>query len=133
MALVSDTKKTSNPESITGIKFLFHVEVSDHEGYCSGAENEYDDDYQAVEILFDKKYNSQSELTEEINNIIAEVKKFCDNPKKSKKSNKYKNELKRLIPELHKDSLYCDLSDKSIEHGLGIHDYRITIFDYELV
>ena len=101
--------------------------------YCSDVENEHHDDHDEVEIIFDKKYTSILELREEINDTINEVKMFCDNPKKSKKTNKYKNELRPLIPKFYPNSMYCDNSDESIEHGLDIHDYRISLVNYRLI
>lgn len=83
----------------------YQEETSDHDGYCSGEECCY----------------TKKERTTSIK-IPADIKK-----------ENYKEYImsKELItrPYVGVGSGYCSLSDECIEHGLGKHDYRITILE----
>jgi hypothetical protein len=115
--------------NVEGIKIKFSVETSDHDGYCSDAENEYYDNEYNVNIVFDEKYYSYDKLRDGIKKIIDEIEKFCDEPNCF---NKYRRQLKDLIPNICTGSGYCNNSYESIQHGLDIHDYRISMTNYDL-
>ena len=82
------------------VKITAKLEISDHDGYCSGGECEYThniEDY-IIDIPDEEYYDG-------INWII-----FLPTPK----INNY-------------GSYYCDNSNKSVEVNLDRHDFRYTI------
>lgn len=91
------------------------LEISDHDGYCSGDECEYT----SRQIIHLCEIPEQY-LNEEIGKIVD-----------------YEEDdwLKYLPdPELNtSESGYCELSEESESAGLSIHDYRYTIISIEIV
>ncbi len=102
----------------TRITLSCKIEVSDHDGYCSDCDCEYD--FYLSHISGDlkdlpKKYEKYS-----IGYIIKEKEEL------EEIANFLKAE-RHLAPSLHLDgSGYCNTSKESKENGLFQHDYRIT-------
>lgn len=95
-------------------KITARLETSDHDGYCSGEECEY-----------------ECKIIEHIVNAPEQYKNYkCG---KIADTSKY-NWINLLEPpELNNGSCYCDLSPECEENNLGVHDYRYTIISVELV
>jgi len=114
-----------------GVRLTFHVENSDHDGYCSDGYCEYSSIERNLIFFFEKKYHSIMALKTASNKIIKDSKKFCNNPASVSifdDSNPYST----LIPVLNGGSFYCTVSPESKAHGLHQHDYRITLISWEL-
>ena len=92
------------------------LETSDHDGYCSGEENDYE-------------CTINNYLVELPKNIIVNEEDLT--PKKLLDIN-YNWESLLPEPNLHGDSFYCYISDESKKHGLGCHDYRYTIISVKI-
>ena len=95
------------------------VEKSDHDGYCSGEDNEYDCQY------LNKRVDFQL---------------YCENVPKSGenfpidlKDSRWQNIKMRFHPQLNGGSNYCCVSDTSIEHKLGKHESRVTLLSATVV
>jgi len=96
-------------------KIISKLETSDHDGYCSGEDCEYE--CKEVEIIIDVpnqyKLYPKGKLTDldEFN-----WKKFLP------------------VPELNlSGSYYCGISIECECNGLGAHDYNYTILSVELI
>ena len=84
-------------------------EVNDHDGYCSGAENEYVSNIITLKVELPEQYNSLS-----VGSTIIDYD--------------WIKELKCIEPDLNTDgSYYCDNGKIAVENGLGIHDYKLTV------
>lgn len=92
----------------------YKLETSDHDGYCSGNECEYE--CKIDKIIVDVPYQYKSHPLGTI-----------DDPEEY-------NWIQLLPePELNDGSCYCELADDCVLHGLGIHDYKYTILSVVLV
>lgn len=126
----------------TKLEIRFLIQISDHDGYCSDAENEYFERQNSVLIPFSTPSFSLKELKTNVDEIIEEVKFFCDDLATANiyddfdalsESNLYYAQLKHLIPNVSGDSYYCGNSTESGQHGLKAHDYRISIIGYQCI
>ena len=98
-------------------KITATLETSDHDGYCSGGECEYN--VQTVSYIIEIPHEYKNYPQGKLINL-----------------DEYGIDWVKLLPEpdLNYDgSGYCDLSSKCNNHGLGIHDYKYTILSIELV
>lgn len=94
------------------IKIKARLEISDHDGYCSGSECEYKTEIitQIVE-LSQKKYESC--LSEIDTNVWTQ---FLD------------------TPFIHsRGSYYCENSLESIDQGIDKHDFKYTILSVKTI
>lgn len=94
-------------------KITARLETSDHDGYCSGEECEY-----------------ECKIIERIVNAPEQYKN--SKPGKIDDLSEYDWENFLEPPELNKGSYYCSLSPKCKENKLGVHDYKYTIISVEL-
>ena len=97
-------------------KISFLRETSDHDGYCSGAECEYEHELQTVVVKL-------SELPPQITFKNGFVEKAHLNLELWEQ---YLPEYSCEFTE-NTGSGFCDVSDESDEHGLWKHDVRDTI------
>lgn len=98
------------------VKITSKLETSDHDGYCSGEECEYE--------------------CKIITHIIDIPKKYKLYPKGTINLDEDDFDWVNLLPEpeLNTDeSYYCDNSYESENHGLEKHDYRYTIQSVEII
>jgi hypothetical protein len=98
-------------------KITAQLETSDHDGYCSGGECEYETQTHSYIVDLPDQFKNYPEG--KLNNF-----------------DKYSFEWEKLLPEpgLNYDgSYYCDVSNESETHGLDRHDYRYTIISVEIV
>jgi len=87
------------------IQLTCKIEKSDHEGYCSDAECEYEQYNQTETLEIPDDFQFNSIMTYE----------WSD------------KQLEKFDPKVYKEgSFYCSISPESIEHGLGYHDFKIT-------
>lgn len=94
-------------------KIISKLETSDHDGYCSGGECDY-----------------ESNIIETITDVPIQYKSHP----KGKLSNLDEYDWEKIlpIPKLNLNgSCYCDISQKSKLFGLGVHDYKYTIMSVE--
>ena len=90
------------------VQITVKLEISDHDGYCSGDESEYK--------FIIKKYIRKVKSTD----ISHYNDSFWIN----------------LLPEPkinYNGSYYCDISKKSKEHKLDRHEYRYTIINVKIL
>ena len=98
------------------VKIIAKLETSDHSGYCSGNECEYE--LKIVETILDDIPTMY--LSHPIGKIVD--------------LDEYDWEKKLPIPNLNLDgSCYCKLEDKCVLSGLGVHDYKYIITSVELI
>jgi hypothetical protein len=97
-------------------KITAKLETSDHDGYCSGSECEY-------EV---KKLSYIVDLPTEYNNYPLG---------KLHNLNEHGIDWTELLPEpvMNYGSGYCDLSEECHNHNIGIHEYRYTIISVEII
>jgi hypothetical protein len=91
------------------------LEISDHDGYCSGEECEYESK-QIVHLCNIPSFYEDYEIGN-INDLIE-------------------HDWLQYLPELElntHESYYCNLSDECEEAELEKHDYRYTILNVEIV
>ena len=92
------------------------LETSDHDGYCSGEECEYD--VKTVTYIVD--------LPNEYKNYpqgkLLNIDEFDVD---------WENYLPKPI--LNNGSGYCGLSEECVNHKLDIHDYKYTILSVEII
>lgn len=95
-------------------KITARLETSDHDGYCSDAECEYE--CKIIEQIVDIPDQYKNSKPGKIDNLKEyNWYKFLQEPRLN-----------------YYESYYCNLSPESEENGLGIHDYRYTIISVEL-
>jgi hypothetical protein len=97
------------------VKIVSKLEISDHDGYCSGEDCEYT--VKVVENIADLPIEYKSHSKGKLNNL-----------------NEF--DWKKLLPEpyINEDgSYYCDVDEECKAHGLGQHDYRYTILSVEII
>ena len=91
------------------------LEISDHDGYCSGNECEYESIIKIFYCNIPLEYNHYPVCT------------ILDN-------NEYNWEQILLIPKINDDgSGYCELCEESKKANLYGHDYRYSIILVEIV
>ena len=97
-------------------KIIAKLETSDHDGYCSGGECEYEVKTESYIIEVPCEYK---------NYPVGKLNNFDE----------HGIDWDKLLPEpiLNDGSGYCDLSSNCSNHDLGIHDYRYTIISVELI
>ena len=96
------------------VKLTVKREVNDHDGYCSGAENEYVSDIITLKVALPEQYNSLS-----VGSTIVDYD--------------WIKELKCIEPVLDKTgSWYCS-NPYGSKYGLGVHDYRLTVLEAVIV
>lgn len=97
------------------LKLKVRIEVSDHDGYCSGEESSYSRKTKNTYIELPHEfemYNNGDDISHE--NLMPY--------------------LKHLIPKInHTGSGYCNPCEYSNKYGLECHDYRITILSASVV
>ena len=89
------------------IKITFKEEISDHDGYCSGNENEYSC----------RTYTK----TVEDSDLDSDIQSYACYADKIDIGNRFKQ------------SYYCTMTQEACEADLGPHDYRITIVKAEII
>ena len=95
-------------------KITAHLETSDHDGYCSGNECEYE--CKIIEKIINAPDQYKNFKLGKIDNIEEyDWYKFLDEPGLN-----------------YYESYYCDLSWECNESGLDKHDFRYTIISVEL-
>lgn len=100
------------------------LEMSEHDGYCSGNECEYTSKETVIVIDVPHEYNDAPlGFIEEIDQ--EEWNKIIPYPDEEYETN---------YPEADRYALsgYCDNDPESEERGLGKHDYRYTIHSIEI-
>jgi hypothetical protein len=91
------------------VRFTFKEEISDHDGYCSGNENEY----------MCRTYEKEVEVEDtELNTNIDTYWYYAD---------------KIDIGNRRGQSYYCTMSTEACEADLGPHDVRITVVKAEII
>ncbi len=91
------------------VRFTFKEEISDHDGYCSGNENEYTC----------RTYEKEVEVEDtELNANIDTYWYYAD---------------KIDIGNRRGQSYYCTMSTEACEADLGPHDVRITVVKAEII
>ena len=119
--LPKDIKKQILIYFPTKIVLAYQVETSDHDGYCSGAECEYEwnIEYKEYDIKMLPKRLQNFKIGTEIN-IENDLEIIVD-------SLGVKRELERDVESgMGGESMYCELSEECFEHNLHIHEFRIT-------
>ena len=96
------------------VKIISKLETSDHDGYCSGGECEY-----------------EVKVVETITDLPTQYKSYS----KGKLNNFNNFDWVELLPEpyLNDGSNYCDINEECEAHGLGKHDYRYTILSVQII
>jgi hypothetical protein len=93
------------------VELSVKIEISDHDGYCSGNECDYIVKTERKVVNVPDTYK---DLKVKVGDEITE--------------HDWTKETEDLIPQLNiTESYYCNNSEKSIENGLMIHDYRMTV------
>jgi hypothetical protein len=97
-------------------KIIAKLETSDHNGYCSGAECEYEVKTQSYIVDLSDQYKNYPK---------GKLNDFDE----------YGVDWEKLLlePVLNNGSCYCDVSEESNTHGLGCHDYRYTVLSVEII
>ena len=90
------------------ILITFKEEISDHDGYCSGNENEYTERTYTKEVL-------DTELDPDLNSYLC----YADSC--------------AYIGNRHRQSYYCKMTNEACQADLGPHDYRITVLKAEVI
>lgn len=93
------------------VKIIAILEISDHDGYCSGEECEYTKETIEKTIIFPDELKNTDNITVDCHNWIQYLEE----------------------PTLNDGSGYCDLSAECVENNLGIHDYRYNVIAVELI
>jgi hypothetical protein len=90
---------------MAGCRATFHVEISDHDGYCSGNESEY------------RTYDIERDVedADDVERQVAAIERDVEASLN------------------HEGSGYCDVSLESAKHGLGQHDYLVTVIAEPIV
>ena len=84
------------------------LETSNHDEYCSRSKCEYCCDDYSVEL-----YINENHLVSDDTGAIINLQSY---------------EIFIPVPNVDASrSHHCDLSDESAQHGLDVHEYRITI------
>ena len=98
------------------VRITAKLETSNHDGYCSGGECEYE-------------VKTQSHIAD----LPIEYKNYPEGNLDD--FDEYGIEWENLlpIPELNNGSGYCDIPNICYENGLGCHDYRYTIISVEII
>lgn len=105
-AELADEERNSGEYSNECVDLEVLREINDHDGYCSGAENEYTAEIIKTTVQMPKGYSANTIWTYKWN---------------------HDRELKHLIPELGGGSGYCEIGEEGERHGLNCHDYRLTV------
>ena len=96
------------------IEITILVQLNDHDGYCSGAENEYTEEIKSYYMDVPEEYKDHpigTNLTDYYFNIYS-----------------YSEYPESWIPVIKADgSGYCENSQHAEKHGLNKHDYKISI------
>jgi hypothetical protein len=98
-------------------KITAKLETSDHDGYCSDEDCEYEVKTVSYIVDLPDQYNSYPEG-------------------KIKNINQFDNKWINLLPEPELNgygSMYCCVSDECEAHGLYKHDYKYTILSVEII
>lgn len=95
-------------------------EVSDHSGYCSGNECDYDSETVEKTVPLTDLPNPCG--------IHPKVQNTCQ----SCLFHILRQHFEPPAPD-PKKSMYCTNSELSREHELGVHDFKLTILDVEVV
>ena len=90
------------------ILITFKEEISDHDGYCSGNENEYTERIYTKEVL-------DTELDPDLDSYLC----YADSC--------------AYISNRHRQSYYCKMTNEACQADLGPHDYRITVLKAEVI
>ena len=92
------------------------LETSDHDGYCSGEECEYD--VKTVTYIVDLPNEYKNYPQGKLLNI-----------------DEFDVDWEKYLPEpvLNNGSGYCGLSEECVNHELDIHDYKYTILSVEII
>ena len=105
------------------VKLQVLRQINDHDGYCSGNDNEYSEKVLIYFVDLPEQYVDSpigTNLTDfysrmELSFVAPEIKED-------------------LYPKLNKDgSYYCDVGEEGKKHDLEIHDYRITVINAVIV
>lgn len=89
------------------LKVNYTLEIADHDGYCSGNECQYSQQYLNTIIYIDTDYVDTYNIDNEDNWYFYE--KFLD------------------FPEILSGSRCCHQSDECYDNNLNCHEVRITI------
>lgn len=98
------------------VKIISKLETSDHDGYCSGEECEYE--------------------CKHVTHIIDVPEEYKSHPKGIIDIEDNDYDWTQLLPEPElntHESYYCDNSEESEQCGLGKHEYRYTILRVEII
>jgi len=114
------------PKLNVNVQFL--IETSDHDGYCSGNENDYNYTLKTIKLPLRKECFNSIDLSKELEFMISEINNFCN----SKKSF-YSKKLNKLYPKLNiNGSFFCEPNHQSKQNQLSHHDFRITFYGFNL-
>lgn len=98
----------------TRIRIKYLLQISDHDGYCSGNECDYEEFVYKKEIAI-----LPEDFEDDENKIFKDLtyyEKFLEHP-----------QLNNCC------SYYCEASKEASDHNLDIHDYRITILSIKMI
>lgn len=102
------------------VKLQVLRQINDHDGYCSGNENEYSEEVLIYFVDLPEQY-VDSAIGTNLTDFYSRM------------------ELSFVAPEIKEDlypivnkalgSCYCNIGEEGEKHNLGVHDYRITIIN----
>ena len=96
------------------VKLIVQYESSDHDGYCSGGECEYESQILTFFATVPEIYKHL-----QVDDKLPELDKYV-----------WFNFIESQLPLLNGGgSDYCDLSNECIDHDLGRHEYKWELVD----
>lgn len=105
------------------VKLQILRQINDHDGYCSGNENEYSEEV-LVYFVSVPEQNIDSPIGTNLTDFYSKMELSFVAP-----------EIKEEVyPIVNKDdgSYYCDIGEGE-KYDLGAHDYRLTIINAVIV
>jgi hypothetical protein len=121
-----------NTKNLTHIRVKFLVEISDHDGYCSGEDNEYSSYCKNINIRIDPYFN-HTYLMQLVNHTLQRAYNSCKTIDVYDNLD-FHNDFSALVPNMYGEgSGYCHLSQESIDHDMGYHSFRISFKYFSLI
>lgn len=91
------------------IRLRVRIEINDHDGYCSGSENEYNCYMKTLMVDVPEDYPFDHELVE----------------------HDWGEQLVKITPRVHGESMYCENSSHA-QHKMDAHCTRLTVISAEM-
>jgi hypothetical protein len=121
-----------NTKNLTHIRVKFLVEISDHDGYCSGEDNEYSSYCKSINICIDP-YINHTYLMQLVNNTLLNAYNCCKTIGTWDDLN-FHNDFSTLVPNMYNEqSGYCGPSQESVNHNMNNHSFRISFKYFILI